>query len=506
MGTAGVGRPRATDTFEEQQMTVTDVVEPQPSTIPARAPSRRPTGAFGALLLRLHFYAGVFVAPFIAVAALTGLIYSTAPQWDRAIHGEQLYVDAPAGATALPVADQVARAIDAHPEGTFTAVQPGQDGTTTRVVFSVPEMEGKQHTVYVDPYSGDVKGTLTTVFGGAPTSTWLGDLHSGLQLGDPGRLYSEFAASWLWVLALGGLVLWWRRRRSVKKMFAPELSAKKGVRRTRGWHGAVGVWLVVGMLILSATGLTWSQYAGANFGLALDALDGRTPVLPTAIDGAEPAPASGGHHGGGAEPGTEAPVDLAQADTVLTVARDNGFTGPIEISPPESAGSAWSVAGIDYRWPVDLDRIAVDPATSQVVSRSDFADWPLLAQLSSLGIQAHMGVLFGVVNQLLLAALAIGLICLIVWGYRMWWQRRPTRADRRALVGTAPARGGWIGLPAWAIVVGVPVIVALGWALPMFGIPLAVFLVTDVIVGAVQDQRRRSAPISPAPTGTTGRR
>jgi uncharacterized iron-regulated membrane protein len=66
-----------------------------------------------------------------------------------------------------------------------------------------------------------------------------------------------------------------------------------------------------------------------------------------------------------------------------------------------------------------------------------------MARLSKLGVQAHMGYLFGLANQLLLAALALGLLCVIVWGYRMRWQRRPTRADRRALVGTPPARGGW---------------------------------------------------------------
>ena len=47
---------------------------PEPATTaekPAR-PARR-ASPFGALLLRLHFYAGVLVAPFLVVAALTGL-------------------------------------------------------------------------------------------------------------------------------------------------------------------------------------------------------------------------------------------------------------------------------------------------------------------------------------------------------------------------------------------------------------------------------------------------
>ena len=113
-----------------------------------------------------------------------------------------------------------------------------------------------------------------------------------------------------------------------------------------------------------------------------------------------------------------------------------------------------------------------------------------------------MGLLFGLVNQILLAALALGLLCVIVWGYRMWWQRRPTRADRRALAGAPPARGGVRGLPLWALLIGVPVIAALGWALPLFGVTLLAFLVIDVAVRALSRRRRpATAPTSPAPAG-----
>lgn len=73
------------------------------------------------------------------------------------------------------------------------------------------------------------------------------------------------------------------------------------------------------------------------------------------------------------------------------------------------------------------DAVAVDPGTGQVRQTVRWADWPMLAKLTQIGVLAHTGALFGLVNQLALAAMALGLLAVIFWGYRMWWQRRPTR-------------------------------------------------------------------------------
>ena len=481
-------------------MSLTDVSgppesAPEPSTVesPSSRPQRR-SSPLAALLVRLHFYAGILVAPFLVVAALTGLAYTVTPQLDRALHGDQLIVTT-SGEQPRPLAEQIAAARAAHPDGSLVAVSPGTADRTTAVVFALPELGDKQHTVYVDPYTGTVAGQLTTWFGSTPATTWLDDLHRNLHLGTVGRHYSEIAASWLWVLALGGVILWWRRRATgrgrVRHLLVPDLSTGRGVRRTRGWHATLGVWLAVGLLVLSATGLTWSRFAGGNFSAGLTALDAARPTLSTSLTA---APADGGgehHHGGGPSP----TADPATFDRVLAVARDAGLDGPVEISPGE-AGDAWVVAQTDNTWPVGWDRVAVDPGAGTVTARSDFADWPLLAKLSALGIQAHMGVLFGLVNQILLAALAIGLLCVIVWGYRMWWQRRPTRVDRRALVGVPPARGALRGLPWWVLVAGVPLVAALGWALPWFGVTLLGFLAVDVALGLAARRRadRRQVP------------
>ena len=189
---------------------------------------------------------------------------------DRVVYADELFVEQ-VGSAARPLAEQVEAARQAHPEGTVASIIPPlESDQTTRVMFSMPELGEKQHTAYIDPYTNEVRGALTTWFNETPLMTWLDDLHRNLHLGTLGRYYSELAASWLWVLVLGGLTLWlnrqWKGRR-LRRTVLPDLAATKGVRRTRGWHAAIGVWLAVGLLTLSATGPTWSRYAGANFDL-----------------------------------------------------------------------------------------------------------------------------------------------------------------------------------------------------------------------------------------------
>ncbi|WP_373300543.1 PepSY-associated TM helix domain-containing protein [Streptomyces chromofuscus] len=448
-----------------------------------------------ALFVRLHFYAGVFVAPLLLVAAFTGLAYTFTPQLDRLVYSEQLRVEE-VGTAPRPLGDQIIAAQEAHPEGTLASViTPSGPEDTTRVVLSVPELGEKQRTVFVDPYTAEVQGELTTWYGSTPLTTWLDDLHRNLHLGEAGRLYSETAASWLWVIVAGGLLLWLgrvrgRRTGSARDILLPDRGAR-GVRRTRSLHAATGAWLAIGLFGLSATGLTWSRYAGDRFGEFLDATDGRAPALVTTLPGDARAE-EGDHaeHAGPGAPGAEVSVDPAHFDSALAAARAVGLGGKVEVTPPADDANAWTVAQDDPQWPVHYDRVAVDPVTGHVTSESRWADYPPSAKLSKLGVQAHMGRLFGVANQILLALIALGLIFVILWGYRMWWQRRPTRTTR---LGRAPARGAWRRVPLPLLLTGVPTVAAVGWALPVLGVTLLGFLVVDAAVGVIRRARTGAA-------------
>ena len=432
------------------------------------------------LILRLHFYAGVLVAPFLLVAAATGFLYAGAFQAEKLGYAHEMTV--PVGDEKLPISRQVAAARKAHPEGTVSAIRPSpEDDASTRVLLSGVKGVDTEHTlaVFVDPYTAEVRGALEQYgsTGALPLRTWIDEFHRDLHLGETGRLYSELAASWLWVIAGGGLVLWVSRRRALRKV-----RGSSGRRRTLGLHGTVGVWAAAGFFFLSATGLTWSAYAGANIDELRTSLGQATPSVS--------ASAGGDHGGHGAAAGTggsgEHGVGL---DKVLAAARSEGLGDPVEIVPPADDSSAYVVKQVQRSWPTKQDSVAIDPATGEVTDVLRFADYPVLAKLTRWGIDLHTGVLFGLVNQIALMLLALSLILLIVWGYRMWWQR-----GRGSAFGRPIPRGAWQQVPPQILVPLVAVVAVLGYFVPLLGISLAAFIVVDVVLGEIAHRRGKRTP------------
>ncbi|MDR7276539.1 PepSY-associated TM helix domain-containing protein [Catenuloplanes atrovinosus] len=452
-----------------------------------RAPARPGTwAALRPLVHRLHFYAGVLIGPFLLVAALSGGLYALSPQVEKAVYADLLE----GGPVAIPLVQQVVVAQRATEVQGLVAVRPAPEGGTTRVIFddgSFPE--SYRHAVFIDPADGRVLGQATVygTSGALPVRSWIDELHRSLHLGDAGRLYSELAASWLWVVALGGLAL--RLGRARRGPFVPR--RPRGRARTRGWHAFLGVWLLAGLLALSATGLTWSQYAGGNVTALRAQLGWSTPSLDTAL-GPAAAPSTGDSHAGHGGQVTPPPgaADPTQIDAILGAARLADIdSDQVEIGVPTGESRAWTVTEVDRAYPTSVDAAAVDPATLAVTDTVRFADYPFMAKLARWGVDLHMGALFGLPHQLALALLAAGLTTLVVLGYRMWWQRRPTSVSRRRPGPLLPP-AGLRSLPWPALLALAAVTLAAGWFLPLLGLSLAAFLLLDVTLGTLHRRRR----------------
>ncbi|WP_280347049.1 PepSY-associated TM helix domain-containing protein [Nocardia neocaledoniensis] len=474
-------------------MSITDTRSTEePTSAPPAPPARRRLRLYP-LALRLHFYAGIFVAPFILIAALTGALYAMAPTIEGFVSRDLLRVDTSGPEQTLSA--QVGAAVADKPDLTLVAVAPApSEGETTRVLFNDPTLgDSERLSVFVDPHTARPVGEAVVYgsSGALPLRAWISEFHRSLHLGEPGRIYSELAASWLWVIALFGLVLWVHRvrkrraKRSAAWLLAPDLSEPK--RRKLNWHGALGFWLLPVALLLSVTGVTWSAYGGENVTKLREELSWTTPAVSVGLPGAaEPAPATGGdHHSAGHV--APAPVDqaarIAQLDGVWESARANGITQGAEIAVPATPDKAFGVKEVRAPGTYTIDSVAIDGASGAVTDSLAYTDWPLMAKLTNWGIAFHMGLLFGLPNQLLLLAVALGLAAMIVLGYLMWWQRRPTRGARRRMAGTPPRRGVLRRTSPWLTVPLVAAALLVGWFLPLLGLSLLAFLLVDVALG-----------------------
>jgi uncharacterized iron-regulated membrane protein len=154
--------------------------------------------------------------------------------------------------------------------------------------------------------------------------------------------------------------------------------------------------------------------------------------------------------------------------------------GQVAITPPAGPGEAWTVARRDSRWPVEPTTVAIDPATGTVLDRVSWADYPLLAKATTLGIAFHQAELFGLANQIGLTALATGLIVLILAGYRMWWLRRPVDG-----FGAAPPVGPLLRNAPVTVLLGLGLLLVL---LPTLGVAFVLVLVLEQVVRAVRSR------------------
>lgn len=466
--------------------------DPEPMDSPASQASHqryKPLSWGFPLLARLHFYAGVLVGPFIFIAALSGALFALTPQLESWLYQTEL--TAQTLGEPRPLADQIAAARRHLGDGpVLAAVRPSPGPReTSRIMFRVEGLPAYEHqAVFVDPVSLEVRGELVVygTSGTLPLRIWIDYLHRHLHLGEAGRYYSELAASWLWLVALGGLLLWWQRRQNSGNT--------RGRDQLRQWHSRIGVVLLLAFLFFSITGLTWSRWAGDNIAELRAALDWGTPAVNTDLTrfsapGASHPEAHAGHSVSAVFASHS--DNGALYDAVLTRARAAGIDAArLEIKPASGPDRAWTVGEIDRSWPTQVDTVAIDPASLEVVDQVMFADFPLAAKLTRWGIDAHMGILFGLPNQIFVAACALGLCVLILLGYRMWWRRRPTRSVSQRIA----TRRLWSDLrkvPLKAKLLLAAVTVALGWFTPVFGVSLAAFLCVDALL-AWQETRARA--------------
>jgi uncharacterized iron-regulated membrane protein len=435
------------------------MTSPSSSSATARAALHR-------LFWRLHFWGGLVTAPLVIAAALTGLLYVITPQVEAWQHG---HLDRVAHTGTLqPLDAQVAAAQAAEPSRPLRFVVPAhRPGDTTQVHFgpnpnAAPRAAGLPAglIVYVNPHTAEVVGAIDEL---QRYRNWARKLHASWLQGERWRWLIELAASWLLVMLLTGLALWWPRG-GLRALGAALRLRGPGPERVlwRRWHTTGGVLVSGVLLVIVLTGLTWSAYTGERFRAAQQAL-GQSALRPPA-DLMSALPADG-----------RAPLSWQAA---YEAARAHAPDIAMMLTPPRGPEGVWRAENFDRSQPTRRFVLALDAYRAQPLFGAGWDEMPLLARATAVGIPFHRGE-FGLWNQALLVVVALACIGAVVSGLRMIWLRRP--GPGAWPVPALPA-GGWRAVPIglWLV------LAALAWAQPVFAWSLLVYALTEAAAAVLR--------------------
>ena len=431
---------------------------------------------------RWHFYAGLFVAPFMVMLALTGIIYLFKPQLDSLMYSSLLKV--PAGHHTVSADELLQRVKSAYPQGQITQYLP--PANAERSAQFVVKNEGHELNVFIDPYHGDILGeqdakqTLQAIARA---------IHGELMIGTVGDRLIELAAGWGVVLVVSGVFLWWPRGQSAGILW-PRLNSRGRV-LWRDLHAVTGFWGAALLLVMLLSGMTWTGFWGKQYAQVWNvfpaAMWNNVPTsdieagslnnaarqtVPWAMENT-PMPMSGDHaehmaHGGMQHGPAARKVEPGYSITLPTTA-SGVFTIAVFADDPRNDAT-----------------LHIDQYTGKVLADVRFEQYGAVARATEIGVMLHEGKMFGTFNQIVVLLICLMILLSAVSGVVIWWKRRP-----QGKFGVPPLRHD---LPKWKT--GVAIMLVLAVIFPLVGASLVVVWLLDRVLLSRLGRQPESASTS----------
>lgn len=453
------------------------------SNIPSDAVNASTPSRFYLAAWRWHFYAGLYVVPFLIMLAVTGLSMMYISILDGR-DGE--YIKVAVAGEPVALSQQADAALATRGQGASLVEWIGAKTADGANVFRVNDA-GTNYMVAVDPYSGSVVESWIRRDG------WydlLNDIHGTLLIGDLGDRLIEIAAGLAIVLIVTGLYLWWPRAGG-GSVLVPDLRAR-GRALWKSLHKVIGAYVSLILLVFLVSGLSWAGVWGEKFVQAWSTFPAeKWSNVPLSDD----THASMNHGSikdvpwgleqtsmpmSGSDAGTDAiaagtPIDL---DSIAAFGRQIGFEGRFRVNLPGNETGVWTInqdsMSNDSENPMVDRTVHIDQYTGRILADVGFADYSLPAKGMAIGIAFHEGDM-GLWNVVLNTLFCLSVIFLCISGLVMWWLRRPKGSALRVFAPKTPD-----DLPHWR---GAMILMlAVSLAFPLVGITLLSVLALDYLV------------------------
>ncbi|TGV00745.1 PepSY-associated TM helix domain-containing protein [Flavivirga rizhaonensis] len=208
-------------------------------------------------LWKWHFIAGVISLPFVILLAITGGIYLFKDTYEAPKQAHIKVVTVEGEAMSYQEQWQLAKpSLHKAPNTMEVPTEANQATAFTSGMFS------HKNSVYVNPYKGEVTGRISPKDSDMNT---VRKLHGELLLGKFGTKIVELIASWLFVLIITGIYVFWPgKKEGIKGFFRVRFKQGKRI-LFRDLHTVFGFWISVLLLMTLAGGMPWTDVFGSSF-------------------------------------------------------------------------------------------------------------------------------------------------------------------------------------------------------------------------------------------------
>lgn len=216
---------------------------------------------------RWHFFAGLMVLPFAIVLAVTGAAYLFKPQFNAYFErhidnladtnsGQKLSEDA--------LVDVVLQKYQGAKFKRYTLSENGSAAVKIEIDY-----DDERLVTWVNQYDGQV---LHESPRGQRFMNLMSHVHGELLIGRRGSYLVEFMASWMIVLIISGVFLWWPGQTEVTE--SPRAALRRAlwpgnepIKKRNFWfrlHGVIGLWISGVVILLLLSGLPWTKVWGGG--------------------------------------------------------------------------------------------------------------------------------------------------------------------------------------------------------------------------------------------------
>lgn len=396
-------------------------------------------------LWKWHFLAGLISLPFVLLLAVTGGVYLFKDTYDapRQAHIKSIEEQG-SPITYQKQWDMVKAESKKQPN---SMVVPSSNDEATEFVSG---MFSHKNSVFINPYSKKITGNISPQDSNMYA---VRKLHGELLMGSFGTKIVELVASWLIVLIITGIYVFWpAKKQGIKGFF--NVRFKQGKRILfRDLHAVFGFWISILLLMTLAGGLPWTDVFGGNF----QSLQNITNTgYPKTWEGK-----------GLTSQISDKPLSL---DSVVTIGKNLNLKGKLNVGLPQSETGVFII----YNETFDLDaqkRYYIDQYSGKQIMKHNWSDVGILMRARMWFMAFHQGQ-FGTWNLILMLCVSI-LLTFVALAALVSYLKRKQVGDWGVPKVPKKFKAGY-GI--------IAMIVVLGICFPLFGVSVLLIALMESLI------------------------